>query len=96
LVTTRPKGPETGANQPVSGKGYFRLTHTLIFGKLATVQIVEIPGFVPDSTARHWRAFLFSGVGVPLNVERHARLMPRAAQSVIANFAAFKRRHTTP
>jgi hypothetical protein len=36
------------------------LTHALIFGKLCLLR-TEIPGFVPDSTARHWRAFLFLG-----------------------------------
>jgi hypothetical protein len=58
LLKTRPKGPETGANQLVSGKSPFRLTVDLIFGNLVSAA-QEIPGFVPDSTARHWRALVF-------------------------------------
>ena len=49
------------------------MTHTLIFGKLGVAKYTEIPGFVPDSTARHWRAFLFLGVGFLLERELTTR-----------------------
>ena len=40
------------------------MTLSLIFGKLV-LPMNEIPGFVPDSTARHWRALLFLGFVSP-------------------------------
>ena len=41
---------------------------------------IEIPGFVPDSTARHWRALVFLGVGVPLRTVDDARESIRVAR----------------
>jgi hypothetical protein len=51
---------------------------------------IEIPGFVPDSTAPASGAFLFLGVCVPSRtVERHANQISRGA-TLCQKFAAFK------
>jgi hypothetical protein len=65
-VRTRREGPETGANPPVAESDSFPLDQGSDFWETRCCRDIEFPGFVPDSTARHWRAFLFSGVGVPL------------------------------
>jgi hypothetical protein len=41
------------------------LTFGLIFENLRIATDLEILSFVLDSTARHWRAFLFLGSGFP-------------------------------
>jgi hypothetical protein len=42
--------------------------------------LTEIPGFVPDSTARHWRASLFLGLASPQNGCTNPRINSRAAR----------------
>jgi hypothetical protein len=59
LVTTRPKGPKTGANQSVSAKDDFALDEHLAFEEPRSCHRTEVPGFVPDITARPWRVLVF-------------------------------------
>ena len=40
--------------------------------KLRNLGYTEIPGFVPDSTARHWRALVFLGFGFLPERLKHA------------------------
>ena len=55
---------------------------------------IEIPGFVPDSTARHWRASLLLGVGfLPERLRRRENQFARRA-SLCENLVAFKRADT--
>ena len=57
----------------------------------------EFSGFVPDSTARHWRALVFLGVGFLLERELTTRSNQFAhGASLRQNLATFKDRHTTP
>src|SRR5829696_1096465 len=58
-----PKGPETGANQSVSGNEYFRLTRILIFGKLGIVEITEIPFGLAPTSSPPLAGFVVSGSG---------------------------------
>jgi hypothetical protein len=83
LLTTRPKGPETGANQPVSGKGYFRLTHTLIFGKLGIVEITKISRLRAGQHGPPLAGFSVSRVGVPLRTVDDARESIRVARKCV-------------
>src|SRR3954447_26748738 len=43
VAKTRPREPEIGANQPVGGKGVFRLTFSLIFGNLIPAREFRFP-----------------------------------------------------
>jgi len=64
VVKTRPKGPETGADQPVSGNDSLRLTHILIFGKLVLLRN-EISRLRAGQHGPRPGGFSVSGVGVP-------------------------------
>lgn len=60
LLQPARKRPDTGTKKPVSGKGIFRLTDSLILGKLIASHSDQFPVFVPGSTARLLGGFVFS------------------------------------
>jgi hypothetical protein len=96
LVTTRPEGPETGANQPVSENGMFSLDARSEFWEARSCLHTEIPGFVPDSTARHWRALLFLGFVFSAKVDRRRAESLGAREKPDARFSEIQRNRCKP
>src|SRR5271170_3834641 len=95
LMTTRPEGPETGANQPVSENRWFSLDAHSDFWEARSCTN-EIPGFVPDSTARHWRALLFLGFVSPQKLIDGRTNQFVRRRSVSENLVPFKDTGATP
>ena len=62
VVKTRRKGPETGANQPVSGNDISALTPALIFGKFGVARHSNFPASCRTARPPISGAFLFLGL----------------------------------
>src|SRR3954454_12877560 len=93
LLRTRRRGRKSAQISPLAETG-FPLDGCTDFWESLSCNRSEIPGFVPDSTARHWRALLFLGVDfLPERLRRGANQFACGA-SLLEKPATFKRADT--